>query len=175
MRPPVFEAAASRAREVLEIGVGTGLNLPYYPAGMTVTAIDPDPRMLRRTADKGGAARIQVARAAAEALPFADGSFDTVVATLVFCSVRDPRAAMGEVFRVLRPGGVFLLLEHVRANSRLVGRLQDALTPAWKYAAGGCHLNRNPDEWIDRLSLERLDTKILWRGAGKFWVLRKNR
>jgi ubiquinone/menaquinone biosynthesis C-methylase UbiE len=158
---------------ILEVGVGTGLNLPHYPPHARVTGVDPDPGMARRAPRKACAAAFQLVAGDAQALPFADACFDTAVATFVFCSIPDPGRAMGEVFRVLWPGGRLLLLEHVRARSRVVARVQDALTPAWRHVAGGCHLNRSPDPWIDGLPFERVAATPLWNGLGKLWELRK--
>lgn len=98
---------------------------------------------------------IRIADAGAETLPFADDSFDAVVASLVFCTIPDASAALGEVARVLKPGGEFRFLEHVHGEGTL-GTAFDALAPAWKRVAGGCHLNRETDELFrmdDRFSL----------------------
>lgn len=144
------------AGRVLEVGVGTGANFPYYPEALGLVAVDPNLFMLaraRRRADRLGR-DVGLIRAAAEALPFADGSFDTVVATLVFCSVFDLDRAVAEVRRVLRPGGTFRFIEHVRAEGGLLGRLQDGATPAWRRVAGGCHLNRRTVEAIERAGFE---------------------
>jgi ubiquinone/menaquinone biosynthesis C-methylase UbiE len=128
---------------VLEIGIGTGLNLPYYPADVELVGIDPDAGFLerarRRAAAIGRPVTLLVARA--EALPFADRSFDTVIATLVFCTIAEPEQALREVHRVLRPGGEFKLIEHVRVPWG--AKVQDFLTPLWKHIANGCHLNRD--------------------------------
>ncbi len=148
--------AGEAVGRVLEVGVGTGANFPYYPEGLSVVAVDPDPFMLARARKRAG--RLgrdpDLIRAAAEALPFADGSFDTVVATLVFCSVLDPDRALAEVRRVLRPGGTFRFIEHVRAGGGLLGRLQDTATPVWRRVAGGCHLNRQTVEAIKGAGFE---------------------
>lgn len=125
---------------VLEIGAGTGMNVEHYPAGTDVTYTEPDPHMAKRLRARG----VEVVMAGAEALPFPDGSFDTVVATLVFCTVPDVAASLAEVRRVLRPGGRLLYLEHVRAEpgSRLE-RWQNRLHGPWKAIACGCHCNRD--------------------------------
>jgi ubiquinone/menaquinone biosynthesis C-methylase UbiE len=128
---------------VLEIGIGTGLNLPYYPADVELVGIDPNAGFLerarRRAAAIGRPVTLLVARA--EALPFADRSFDTVITTLVFCTIAEPEQALREVHRVLRPGGEFNLIEHVRVPWG--AKVQDLLTPLWKHIANGCHLNRD--------------------------------
>jgi ubiquinone/menaquinone biosynthesis C-methylase UbiE len=129
---------------VLEIGTGTGANFPYYQAVEHLVATDPDPFMLRRARKRAGEMRLDVALAqcTAEALPFADASFDTVVATLVLCSVTDQAQALAEVRRILRRDGTYRFIEHVRAEDRRTARLQDVVTPLWRRCSAGCHLNR---------------------------------
>jgi ubiquinone/menaquinone biosynthesis C-methylase UbiE len=135
---------AARGR-VLELGVGTGLNLPRYRMSQSVAAIDPDGASLRRAMlrrnGRGDGIALQQARA--EELPFADEAFDAVLGTLVFCTIGDPARALREARRVLKTGGVFRLVEHVRVENRLIAGAQDAITPLWKQIAGGCHLNRD--------------------------------
>jgi len=122
--------------DVLEIGAGTGLNRRHYPPGARVTFAEPDRYMARRIPEP-------VVSAPAEELPFPDRSFDVVVSTLVLCGVDDMRRALGEIRRVLRPGGRLVFIEHVRApdGSRLAG-LQDRLNPLWR-AVAGCDCNRD--------------------------------
>lgn len=142
--------AGSASGRVLEVGVGTGANLPYYgPAAGLVVAVEPDPFMLRRAARRARALRAaaRLCQAEAEALPFADGTFDTVVVSLVLCSVGDQAAALAEARRVLRPGGTLRFLEHVRHEGWL-GRLQDLVTPIWRRAGAGCHPNRRTEQAI---------------------------
>jgi ubiquinone/menaquinone biosynthesis C-methylase UbiE len=117
---------AQAAGEVLDVAVGTGLNLPHYPPGVRLTGVDLSPVMLaaaaKRAADLGLA--VDLREAEAECLPFPDASFDTVVCTLSLCSVTDDKAAIGEMYRVLRPGGQLLLLDHVAATNRMLLVLQ---------------------------------------------------
>ena len=129
---------------VLEIGGGTGANLPHYRDVDRVVVAEPDPFMRRRLGQKLAEARVpvEVLEAGAEALPFPDGSFDTVVSTLVLCTVPNQEAALGEVRRVLRPGGRLLIIEHVRAAGS-AARWQDWLEPLWRRLLGGCHPNRD--------------------------------
>lgn len=129
---------------VLEVGAGTGLNLPHYRAAKEVIATDLDPAMLRQARSRATAAGVPVRLivADAQALPFRDSSFDTVVATCVFCTVPDPDLGFRELRRVLKAGGELRLLEHVRAPASWAARLQDRLTPGWRRIAGGCCLNR---------------------------------
>jgi SAM-dependent methyltransferase len=126
----------------VEIGAGTGLNLEHYPAGVDLLLTEPDEHLARRLHARADG-RHEVLHAHAEALPVPDGSVDTVVATLVLCSVADPALVLVEVARVLRPGGRFLFLEHVRAHDAGLARWQDRLTPLWKVVAGNCHPNRS--------------------------------
>lgn len=132
--------------EVLEIGTGTGANLTLYPPGTTVTATDLEPDRLRAARDKVQltAQRHNMILACADAqdLPFPDAAFDTVVGTLVFCSIRQPELALAEIRRVLKPGGRLLLLEHVRGQTPFTRRLTDWLHPVWFAIQGSCHLNR---------------------------------
>ncbi len=127
---------------VLEGGTGTGLQLPTYPPGVSsVVAIDIDPGLLARARLRRPGVSLQ--QADVQQLPFPDGSFDAVVACLVFCTVADPARGLSEIRRVLRPGGQLRLLEHVRSPHPTVARLQDRLTPAWSHLAMGCQLNRD--------------------------------
>lgn len=124
--------AGMAAGEVLEIGGGTGRNLAYYPPTVgRVTVLEPDLHMYRRALPRLGKAPVPVrlVEGVAETLPFQERSFDMVVATLVFCTVADPVVAAREIARVLKPGGRFLFLEHVRAATPGRARLQDLLTP----------------------------------------------
>ena len=132
--------------DVLELGVGSGRQLPHYPAGVVVTGVDPDAAALRLAERRSPGVRLLVAEA--EALPFDDASFDWVVSALVLCTVRDPDLALREVRRVLRPGGRLRVLEHVRSPHRLVARAQGLANPLWGVVAGGCRLDRPTEEHI---------------------------
>ncbi|MCZ2078610.1 MAG: class I SAM-dependent methyltransferase [Bryobacterales bacterium] len=121
--------------EILEIGVGTGRNLEYYPDGCRVTAIDLSPPMLDRARNRAGRS-VTLLEMDAQALAFPDNSFDLVLATFVFCSVPDPILGLTEARRVLRPGGRLLLLEHVRPEGRLIGGIFDALNPVVRRLLG---------------------------------------
>ena len=132
---------------VLEVGCGTGRNLPLYAPGTRVVALELDRHVLR--AARRRAAHIPLVLGDAEALPFRDREFDTVVSGLVFCTVRDPMRGLAEVRRVLRPDGELRMIEHVRSASPLLGRLQDLGQPAWTWVAGGCHPNRNTEANVE--------------------------
>ncbi len=137
---------------VLEIGVGTGLNVRHYRNVQAVAAIDPDGASLLHAQEKvnGNTAAIRLYQARGEELPFPDESFDSVIGTLVFCTIGDPVRALSEARRVLKSGGMFRLVEHVRAPNRMVAGAQDAMTPLWKAVADGCHLNRDTLSEVER-------------------------
>ncbi len=149
--------AQARGR-VLELGAGTGLNLGHYdPSAVTELVLtEPDEPMLRRLAPRasGNDPRARAIRAAAEELPFADASFDTVISTLTLCTVRDPAAALTEALRVLAPGGRLLFLEHVRSGDAREARRQDRLAPLWRRIGHGCHPNRDTLAAITAASFE---------------------
>lgn len=143
--------------DVLEIGAGTGLNLPHYEHAARVVAVEPDRVYARRLHARAREARVpvEVVAGRAESLPFPDASFDHAVASLALCSVKDLDAALREIRRVLRPGGSLSFLEHVRGDGH-VARWQDRLTPIQRRLAGNCHLNRDTPAAIERAGF-RLD------------------
>lgn len=160
MLPEHREAlAADLSGRVLEIGAGTGAMLSYYDDGVDLHAIEPDPHMRAQAVEQADqlGRTIEIADAGGELLPYEDDSFDAVVASLVFCTIPDHEAALSEVARVLKPGGEFRFLEHVRAEGNL-GTVHDALMPAWHAVAGGCHLNRETGELFQRDDRFRLDS-----------------
>ncbi|MBI2159925.1 MAG: class I SAM-dependent methyltransferase [Candidatus Rokubacteria bacterium] len=134
--------AGARGR-ALDVGCGTGRNLPLYAAGVRVVALDPHWDVLQRA--RGRAPRVSLVQASAEALPFPDGTFDTVVSGLAFCSVPDPLRGLAEVKRVLGPGGRLRMLEHVRSRRPWKARFQDRTQPVWTRISGGCHPNRDTE------------------------------
>ena len=140
---------------VLEIGGGTGANLPHYRDVDRVIVAEPDSFMRKRLGQRLADARVpvEISDAEAEALPFPDGGFDTVVSTLVLCTVPDQEAALGEVRRVLRPGGRLLFIEHVRAEGS-TARWQDRLERPWGWLFAGCHPNRETVAVIEEAGFE---------------------
>jgi len=137
--------AQARGR-VLEVGAGTGLNLAHYPEGIeSLTLVEPDPHMSKQLRPKLARVplEVEVVEAPAERLPFEDDSFDTVVVTLVLCTVPDQNAALAEIGRVLKPGGRFLFLEHVRSRDPRLARWQDRWERPWHFLGDGCHCNRD--------------------------------
>jgi ubiquinone/menaquinone biosynthesis C-methylase UbiE len=145
------ELLAEARGRVIEIGAGTGVNLELYGGGVEdLTLVEPDPHMgaqlRKRLVDRhGDPLPVQLAAAPAEALPFADDTFDTAVATLVLCTIPDPIAAIDEMARVLKPGGRLLFIEHVRADDASSARWQDRLEKPWRFVADGCHCNRDTE------------------------------
>jgi ubiquinone/menaquinone biosynthesis C-methylase UbiE len=142
------ELLAQARGRVLELGAGTGLNLGLYPQAIeTLTMVEPDPHMTKQLQEKLAgsqkSAEIAVVEAPGEDLPFPDASFDTVVVTLVLCTVPDPEASLAEIKRVLAPGGQLLFLEHVRAHDPGLAKWQDRLEGPWKFLADGCRCNRD--------------------------------
>ena len=155
--------AEVKGEAVLEIGVGTGKNLPYHPKGARVMAVDLSPQMLRRAA--GRARRlgwdVDLVLADAQRLPFRDGAFDAAVATFVFCSVPDPIAGLGEMRRVVREEGRIHLLEHVRARTRVIGRVMDLLNPL-AVRLTGANINRDTVSNVTKagISLDSVESRL---------------
>jgi ubiquinone/menaquinone biosynthesis C-methylase UbiE len=137
---------AGAAGTTLEVGAGTGLNLRHYPGAVTELVLtEPSPHMARRLRNrlKDAAVPARVERASAELLPFPDASFDTVVATFVLCTVPDMVPALSELRRVLRPGGRYLFLEHVRSDDADLAARQDRWHVPWRLFGDGCNCNRD--------------------------------
>lgn len=156
---------------ILEIGSGSGFGLRHYHGDRTVVAIDPDFMMLTRARSRAARSRACVLLVAADAqrLPFRNAAFDSAVAQLAFCTIPHPPLALTELRRSLRAGGTLRLLEHVRLDQPLLGRMQDWLTPAWKHIAGGCHLNREPVRDVERAGFTI--TRIVRHAGGLFQEL----
>jgi ubiquinone/menaquinone biosynthesis C-methylase UbiE len=153
-RERIGKAASGR---VLDVGIGSGLNLPFYgEQAKRVLGVDPSPELLHFAEERARKASVPVEllRGSGEALPIEDKSIDTVVVTFTLCTVCNATAALAEMRRVLRPGGRLLFAEHGRAPEAGVARWQDRLTPVWARVAGGCHLNRKPDDLIRSAGFE---------------------
>ena len=161
---------------VLDLGAGTGAMFPYFEAadttdrtsgGLTVHALEPDPHMREQAKRRARDVTVDITihSARAEDLPYAENSFDAVIASLVFCTIPDVDAALEEVVRVLKPGGEFRFLEHVR-GSGFVGTVHDTVAPVWHCVAGGCTLNQHTGRRFhahERLQLheyERFETGL---------------
>ena len=147
-RGEVVGAASGR---VLEVGVGSGLNFPFYGTQVEIVfGIDPSPRLLavaRRRATEAGV-RAEFLQGSATAIPLAENTIDTVVMTWTLCSIADPLTALREMRRVLKPGGKLLFAEHGLSPEPGIERWQHRLTPIWCHIAGGCHLDRKMDDLI---------------------------
>jgi ubiquinone/menaquinone biosynthesis C-methylase UbiE len=145
LRDRRIELLSALSGRVLEIGGGTGVNLPLYPPGVTeLVTCEPEEPMARRLEGKLGAASVpvRVVRAPAESLPFEDASFDYAVSTLVLCTVGDQARSLSELRRVLKPDGKLVFLEHVRSDDPATSRWQDRIHPLWVRVGHGCHCNR---------------------------------
>ena len=158
--------AAGLAGEVLEIGFGSGLNVPYYPPAVKrVRAVDPATVGRKLAARRVAASTVPVEYIGldAQSLPLADASVDHVLSTWTMCSIPDVAQALAEIRRVLRPGGALHFVEHGRSPDEKVARRQNRLTPVQRRVAGGCHLNRPIDRLLleSGLELTRLDNYYL--------------
>lgn len=159
--------------EVLEVGIGSGLNLPYYDADTVsrVWGLDPSPEMTARARRAAQSARVEVEliESAADDIPLGDDSVDTVLITYTLCTIPDTEPALREMARVLKPDGTLVFCEHGAAPDRSVRRWQDRVNPVWKRLGGGCHLNREIPTMIERggFTITDLSTMYLpgWRPA----------
>jgi ubiquinone/menaquinone biosynthesis C-methylase UbiE len=171
MQTPRFQeqrqqALASVSGTVLEIGFGTGLNLLHYPSTVTwLTAIEPGHLLDQRVAARSVnlTMPVEIFRYRAESLPWEDERFDWAVSTWTLCTIRDPLRALGEIRRVLKPGGKFVFLEHGRSDDPKVARWQTILNPFQRVFACGCNLNRRIDRLIEDggFTVERLDRFVM--------------
>ena len=153
LRPRIVGEARGR---VLEVGVGTGLNLVHYGEGVSeVVGVEPDPHMLARARARQASARVPVelVQVGAEAMPFEPASFDTILLTWVLCTIPDVDGALREIVRVLRPEGQVLWVEHTRSRYGVMAAGQAVLNPAWRCLAGGCNLTRDPVELMTKAGL----------------------
>jgi ubiquinone/menaquinone biosynthesis C-methylase UbiE len=168
------------AGRVLETGAGTGANLDHYDlrrvSELHLSDISLSGSLRRRAAVADGIARFH--EADVQHLPFEDSSFDWVVSTLLFCSVPDPALGLSEVWRVLRPHGKFLFIEHVRPEGRILGAAVDRFNPAWRSFNGECNINRDTLSEIRRAGFEILELHSSGRGllvdGGRAQILRES-
>lgn len=164
----IRKALVSKAvGRVLEIGSGTGANFPYYKNATQVDAIEPNPLMSERSLKhiKNSRIPIKTFLIGAEKLPFGDNTFDSVVATLVFCTIPEPMVAIKEIERVSKPGASIFLFEHVKVDQALVGKTQEFLTPFWKKTCDGCHLNRDTLAMLKESNLSILTVESHYKGV----------
>lgn len=174
---PLREEVVGQARGlVLEIGAGNGLNFAFYNPDTVerVEATEPSSTMLSYAHTRVATARVPInlTQTPVESLPFADESFDSVVVTLVFCSVGDPLRGLSEVRRVLKPDGILLMVEHVRAHNNIIAIIQTIVTPVTRLLLGNCHWNRDTARTVKQAGF-KIEQKrdIAWL-AMPFMVLR---
>ena len=159
------EVASGLMGSVLELGYGVGSNWPFLPGGVSYTGIERDQFMRARAKrHRPPGSTPALVGGDAERLPFADGIFDSVIATLVFCTIADPAKAMSEALRVLRPGGQFRFFEHVRAENRFGRGAQDVLTPVWRRLGAGCRPNRDTVATVVDAGFEVVSLRSLHHG-----------
>ena len=160
------ECVPQACGEVLEIGIGSGLNLPFYSSEVRrVYGVDPSIELRRMAAHKTSAVPFEVTffgQSAEEPLPLDDSSIDTIVMTWSLCSIRNPAAALQEMKRVLRTSGHMVFIEHGRSPDAKVMLWQDRITPVWKRIGGGCHLNRKIDDLIRAAGFQITDQKTFY-------------
>ena len=158
---------------VVEVGFGSGLNLQHYDPGRVeqLVGIEPDPSMLAIAQREMSRAtvRAKCIQASGESIPLKTGYADTAVVSYALCTIPEPSAALGEIRRILKPGGRLLFLEHGRSE-RWHGHVQDRLNRPWRYIAGGCNLNRNPTELIESAGFALLESNRE-RFANVLWLL----
>lgn len=165
IRKQLLENASGK---VLEIGSGTGVNFPLYQ-DVVVTAIEPSPFMVSRSLKRKEQSRvpIEVVQVGAEELPFADNTFDTVVATLVFCTIPNVDAALEEMRRVCKPNGRILMFEHVKMDQPYLAKLQIALTPYWEKICDGCCLDRETHQLVLKKGFQLEETQDYYKSLFK--------
>ncbi len=162
------------AGDILEVGVGTGKNIPYYRPDMHLTAIDISPKMLRRAEGRARRESVDVALKVmdAQTLEFPDASFDAVAATFVFCSVPDPILGLSEVRRVLKPGGTIYLLEHVLSHKPILGWLMSRTNGFWR-SLSGANIARETVANVEAAGFDIVSVENLWLDIVKLIVAEK--
>ncbi len=180
MFDPLRRETAGQAHGiVLEVGAGGGQNFPLYDPTrvVRVEAVEPDEAMLVEARRRLAAAPVPIAliRAPVESLPFPDAHFDSAVVTLVFCSVRDPQRGLREIWRVLKAGGTLLLLEHVRAQGKMVAWVQDALVPLSTRCMGNDHWNRDTLQMVLKTGFQATQVRQLSGGLQPMLLVQASR
>ena len=151
---------------VVEIGIGSGLNLPFYSSDVQhVYGVDPSLELQQIARKRSAMERIKVefiSRSAEEPLPLIDASIDTVVLTWTLCSIPDASQALQQMKRILKPSGRLIFVEHGRSRDPGVEAWQDRITPLWKHIGGGCHLNRKIDDLIEAAGFQIVELKTFY-------------
>ena len=161
-------------RYVLEVGAGTGINIPYYGSSQQVTLLEKNERFLEkaRRRIRKKEAQVKLVLGDVENLPFSEQSFDVAVATFLFCSVENPEQGLKEIFRVLKPGGLLLLLEHVRSEKKLLGRFMELLSlPLYKLA--GENIARETEKLVQEAGFVEETVHYLLHDVVRFVKARK--
>jgi ubiquinone/menaquinone biosynthesis C-methylase UbiE len=159
------EMVPQASGEVLEVGIGSGLNLPFYSRDVTrVRGVDPSQKLLQMAQEKASSVmfRVELLNASAEAIPVENQAVDTVVTTWSLCSIPNPGAALSEMLRVLKPGGALLFVEHGRSPDANVRAWQDRINRPWRAFTGGCNLNREVDRLISAAGFRILQLKTTY-------------
>ncbi len=156
LRPGVVGRAVGR---VLEVGFGSGLNIPHYRGISKLYALDPSLELynLAETRIKEASFPVEYLKASAENIPLSENTIDTVVSTWSMCSIPRPELALKEIFRVLKPAGKFIFIEHGKSPGRFTAKWQKWLTPIFGCVSGGCHLDREVDQLISRAGFKITD------------------
>ncbi|AXH99532.1 class I SAM-dependent methyltransferase [Sporosarcina sp. PTS2304] len=158
------ELVRSATGKVLEVGSGTGINFPFYEQAQCVVAIEPNPKMNKLAVKRGRNSHVRIIlhEASAESLPFDDNTFDTVIATLVFCTIPNPLRALQEIQRVSKPNARILFFEHVQMEQKILAKAQDFLSPFWARICDGCQLNRDTVSLITYSGIEIITIHSLY-------------
>lgn len=161
---------------ILEVGVGTGANLPYYPSEIELTLLEPNPAMLNKVShslDRFNTLKILPHGITEVEKLIPAHSFDAIVSTLVLCSVPDVEKSLGLFSRWLKPEGKLLVIEHIRSSKKFSAKIEDWLTPAWKHLAQGCHLNRATDKLIREAGFLPIREAYFDLGVQGYWGIFK--
>ncbi len=171
-----IEIAKELEGKVLEVGVGTGKNIPYYPEDVDVTAIDFSDKMLAKARKKAEKVNkeVELFEMDAQNMSFADDTFDTVFTTCVFCSVPDPVKGLKEIKRVCKPGGKIIMIEHVRSDKKVIGPLMDILNPI-SVNFYGANINRRTVDNVKKAGFANVEVENLTGDIVKKIVIRNEK